>query len=331
MIYTLLYYLVPDLPRLLLRLFRVLQGLLLASFYLAVFGMFLTYAGLMNAVDRPGWGVFPFLFFLPLTGIIVGAYYAYQRDKQREALGLDDFSNNWLFFRYGHEVDYRRIAIPVKSHWGFKETQVSAQTMRVSLAENIADRLPVDNVRVMVRKLITDRQSGEQKEFTRIVIQSQYGSTVTVFIHYAAFGQTVTAHYFTYCRGTHDSWAVLRFLLASPFTIWFWILPWLYNKDSIIAKISEFRGSSFDSIDLQTMYEVAHRVIYEETAEILRQAGLLTEEIQNIINFNIQNVRSLQSVSINQSPNAVISGADLSVVEYGAQAQQPRAAGGRSQ
>jgi hypothetical protein len=324
--FLILSYLVPDLPRLLFRLLRAVQWLLLGIFYFSVACYILACIGLVRAFERSdlaGTALFP---ILPLVAVIALAWFAFKQDKRREALGLDDFRGDWLFFRYGQEIDHTTISIPVKANWGFKETEVSAVTLRTTLAERIAARLPYSNVKVMVRKLITDRQTNDQKEFTRVLIQSAYGSSVTLFIHYACFGQTITAHYFIYRRGTYDLWSVLRFLLMSPFTMWLWIIPWLLNRDSIIARISEYRGSSFEAIDLQTMFGVAHRVIYEETAETLKQVGLWTEEIQKIINYNIQNVRSLQNVAINNSPNAVMAGVDVVSTETGRPARQPLAA-----
>jgi hypothetical protein len=314
MIFTILSYVVPDFPRFVYRLVRTVQWLLLSAFYLAVGSYVL--GSLSLAREFGGAGVAALLPVLPLGAILIFAILAYERDKQRESLGLDDFSNDWLFFRYGEMIDYSTLTIPVKDDWGFKETEVSAQTLRTTLAERIAGRMPFDNLQVLTRKLITDRQTGEQKEFTRILIQSKYGSSVTVFIHYAAFGQTITAHHFTHRRGTYDTWSVVRFVLASPFTVWFWGLGWLVNKDSILARISEFRSSSFDGIDLITMHRVAHRVIYGETRTLLEEAGLLNEELMQQINNQIINFSgSVQGTFLNGS---VVAGSVHQTMNQGA-------------
>jgi hypothetical protein len=321
-IFLILSYMIPDLQRFIYRLVRTVQWLLLSAFYLGVGGYVLTSLGMVRVFGgAAGFAIVP---VLPLGAIIIFATFAYGRDKQRESLGLDDFSNNWLFFRYGEMIDYSTLTIPVKDHWGFKETEVSAQTLRTTLAERIAKRIPLENLHVMDRKLITDRHSGEQKEFTRILIKSKYGSSVTLFIHYAAFGQTITAHHFTHRRGTYDNWSVVRFVLASPFTIWFWGLGWLINKDSILAKISEFRGSSFDGIDITTMHAVAHRVLYEETYTLLEEADLLNEEIKQQINNQIINFSgSVQGTFLNGS---VVAGSVHQTMNQGASRLLPQLA-----
>jgi hypothetical protein len=321
-IFTILSYVIPDFQRFIFRFVRTVQWLLLSVFYVCVGGYILASLGLVRAFGGgAGVAIIP---VLPLGAILIFAIFAYERDKQREALGLDDFSNDWLFFRYGEMIDYSTLTIPVKDNWGFKETEVSAQTLRTTLAERIAERMPFENLQIMARKLITDRHSGEQKEFTRILIQSKYGSSVTVFIHYAAFGQTITAHHFTHRRGTYDTWAVVRFVLSSPFTIWFWGLGWLVNKDSILARISEFRSSSFDGIDLHTMHAVAHRVIYGETRALLKEADLLNEELTQQINNQIINFSgSVQGTFLNGS---VVGGSVHQTMNQGASRLLPQIA-----
>lgn len=299
-----LYLLSADFPQLWRRTVLFVQWFFLALYYSFLIGA----VGFQYQMgDYPS----AFMTVAPTIVFIALAIVAFEQDKKRDTLGLDDFRDGRLFFRYGQEVDYVAIPIPVKEQWGFKETSISAETLRTTLAERICARLPYESVQVIGRKIIADLETGEQKEFTRISIRSAFGSSVTMFLHYAAFGQTITAHYFTYRRGIYTIWALIKFALASPFTLWFWGIPWLLNRHSLVSRISDFRSSSFDAIDLQTMYGVAHRVVYEETAEALEEVGLLTEALKQIININIQSVRNLQNLSIINSPGAQVSGSNV--------------------
>jgi hypothetical protein len=248
--------------------------------------------------------------FVLLVPFFILSALAYVFDKEREAQSMDDFSGGWLFFRYGEEVDRTALTIPVKPEWGIAETQASAEALRMTLAQRIASRLPEDSVQVLGNVVVTDRGTGEQKEFLRVRVCSRFGSMLTHFVHYAAFGRTITAHYFTYIRGTHNDWAMVKFVLASPFTIWFWGVPWLLNRYSVIADISWFRASSFDGIDLQTMYSLTNLVVYEETSKLLEEAGLLTEEIRQAI-YNI--TYNKQNISVRSSPGMSFSGGNQSI------------------
>jgi hypothetical protein len=214
------------------------------------------------------------------------------RDREREASGMDDFHGDWLFFRYGEQVSWAVISIPVKGEWNAEETSIFTRSLQSELTRGIAERLPSGSIQVD-EPVITDRKSGETKRFLRTRVRSRFGSSVTHFVHYASFGRSIAAHYFTYLRGTHSDWDVAEFVLFSPFTIWFWGIPWLLNRHSIVASISKFRESSFDGIDLRTMRILTHQVVYEETGRVLEEAGLLTEEVRQILNFHIQNSQNV--------------------------------------
>jgi hypothetical protein len=243
---------------------------------------------------------------------------AYLRDRQREEHAMDDFKGSRLFFRYGQLLYRAVISIPVRDDWSFQATQVSAQTLRATLAQRIVGRLPAESVQVIGDKVITDLQTGEQKKFIRVWVRSSFGSMVTFFVHYAVFGHTITAHYYTYRRGAHHDWDAIKFILASPLTIWFWIIPWLRNRYSIIASSSHFRESSFDEIDLLTMLCVVHRVVFGETEKMLEEAHLLTEEIRQQIHNHINNYNQ---IGISGSSNVNIGNGN--VVRAPAPAPQP--------
>lgn len=307
----------PNFPYYLSRVISTLQWLLISAFYFGVAAVSFSIIALGGSGDLASLAqsvVGVGLIATPLVSLIALAAWAFGEDRQREAVGADDFRNSWLFHRYGELVNYAVLSIPVKSSWSFEETQTSAENLRANLADRIVKLLPDQSVQVMAQKLVTDTETNEKKGFTRVLIKSAYGSTVTVFIHYASFGQTITAHYFTYCRGTYDTLSMIKFILLSPFTIWFWGLPWLLNQFSILARISDFRASSFDAIDLQTMYTVTRRIVFEETESILTELGLITEEIRQAIHYHAhQDVRisGAGSVSIGTISQATAANAQV--------------------
>jgi hypothetical protein len=207
---------------------------------------------------------------------------AFARDKQREAKGIDNFQGDRLFHRYGHEVSLLTFSIPVNPEWGTQDIENFSSSLQSDLAAAVRGRLPEKNATVIPLR-ITDTETFETKEFVRILVRSKFGSMVTHFVHYATLGKTLTAHYFTFARGTYTSWQVAKFILLSPVTIWFWGLPWLHNHHSILARISKYRASSFDGIDLRTMLSLTQTILETETVELLAKAGVLTDEIKTDI------------------------------------------------
>jgi hypothetical protein len=234
--------------------------------------------------------------------IFLLAILAMIRDRAREDLRKDDFRGNNLFYRYGGRIGRTVLPIPVHSYWTADDTARFATTLQEGLSRRIDQRLAGSSVQVSVNSPITDLTSGELKSFLRLVVRSRFGSMLTHFVHYAGFGRTITAHYFTFIRGSHGLLDLIEFVLLSPFTIWFWSLPWLFNCHSLIARISAFRDTSFELIDLDTMHSLTRQVMREETEQILTDAGLLTEEMRQILQYNFNQFQ------VNGSSDVVIQG-----------------------
>lgn len=248
------------------------------------------------------------LFFLACIGLSLALF---EVDKRRETDGADHFRGGRLFYRYGEEIERVFFSLPVKSEWDAEKTAGFARTLQERLAARLQGRVPSELVDVKDDLRVTDRSTNETKSFLRILAKSRYGSTLAHFVHYASFGRTLTAHYFTYLRGTFSQWDVFKFAIASPFTIWFWGLPWLLNQHSILEEISRFRSSSFDGVDIRTLYGMTKSILYEETEQILRDTGLLTEEVQQII--NIHKHSTVNKFSISNSANVNVGGISQSM------------------
>ena len=261
-----------DQLRVFFQILSACKWLLVTIFYMAVIVTFKVWAVPLLTL---GWAIIAF---------------AYQVDRQREGTGNDDFSGGWLFFRYGEQAESSLLAIPAKPDWNKEETANFARSLCESLADSLGACLPPDSAQVGYR-LITDQESGEQKAFVRVLVRSRFGSMLTHFVHYAPFGRTITAHYFTYVRGPQSNLALLKFFFLSPLTAWFWAIPFLLNRYSILSEISRYRASSFDGIDLPTMYNLTHREVLQVTEQLLAEAGLLTEELQQQINYIVNNQR----------------------------------------
>ena len=238
--------------------------------------------------------------------LLAGA--AYVLDRQREERGLDHFRGDWLFFRYGEEVGSHYFPIPVDPDWGGEQVRDFAASVRVELARRVRLRLNARNVEVLDSLTVKDVGTGDGKVFMRLTVRSALGSLLTHFVHYAPFGQTITAHYFTFLRGTESVWELCKFIFISPFAIWSWGPRWLMNQFSVAVAVSSYSGNSFDGIDIRTIHCLTNDVLACATEQILEEAGLLTDEIRQQIQvfqtnhynsqFNNQSVKVLGGSSV---------------------------------
>lgn len=184
------------------------------------------------------WKPVPTMCYLALF-MVIGAL-AYQGDLEREKQSLDDFTGGGLFFRYGKEVESVRWVVPVKPEWNAEETRRFAETLRRKLAERIDRHLPDDSVQVKDAVVIREKNRGLGKEFIRVWAKTELGSFIVHFLHFASFGRSITLHYRSFVRGTHTTFDIVKFVLASPLSFWFWIWPWANNGHSIISRMSHF-------------------------------------------------------------------------------------------
>jgi hypothetical protein len=243
------------------------------------------------------------LFLLIIIPSMLLARTAYKNDQVREQNSTDTFQNQNLFFRYGTPINVTEFPIPANSSWSEKETVEIAQRMNQRVESRSMERLRMKGIAafgtidIIDKRLFTDKRS-----FLKVVYKTIRGSQLSHFVHYAVAGKSIVAHYYTYIRGATKWHDVFNFVFFSPLTIWFWGIPWLKNQCSILSVISRTEANSFDAIDLTTFYESSYYVLLDETRAFLKDNGLLSEEVAQVIFNNISNNNS-QNISISRSRN----------------------------
>ena len=266
------------------------------------------------------WKPIPTMVYLTLF-MGLGAF-AYHTDLEREKQSSDDFKGGGLFFRYGKEVNGARWYIRVKPEWSAEETRSFAEDLRCNVAERIDRHLPDDSVQVMHSVVIRENNRGLGKVFVRIWGKTELGSLIVHFLHFASLGRSITLHYRSFVRGTHTTLDIIKFILASPLSFWLWIWPWANNEYSILSHLSHFYESSYDDMDLQTIYNATHYLLLTELQEILKEKGLLTEELQQMIFNQITNNNVQNTISASHGGSVTVGGS----VAQTASAPAPKAA-----
>jgi hypothetical protein len=247
-------------------------------------------------------GSYGLLLLIFVPSMLFGSM-AYKNDQLREQNATDTFQNQNLFFRYGTPIKVTEFPIPANSSWTEKETAEIAHKMNQRVESRSMERLCMPGISafgtidIIDKRLLTDKRS-----FLKVVYKTIRGSQLSHFVHYAVAGKSIVAHYYTYIRGATKWHDVFNFVFFSPLTIWFWGIPWLKNQCSILSLISRTEANSFDAIDLTTFYESSYYVLLDETRAFLKENGLLSEEVAQVIFNNISNNNS-QNINISRSRN----------------------------
>jgi hypothetical protein len=235
---------------------------------------------------------------LVLAGLMAAAFQAYQMDLAREQQSSDDFRGDGLFYRYGWSATEGVWPIPVKPEWSAAEVKAFADALRQKLAEKIRLRLPSDAAQVLAPVFIEDKRRSVRKEFVRTLAKTPLGSMVTHFIHFASFGRSITLQYESFIRGTYHWFDLAKFIAESPISIWFWGWPWLQNSYSVVSRISNFSGNSYDRMDVTTIFSTTHQLVLDEIIKLLEEEGVLSPELKEMI---LQKITNVQNIHITKS------------------------------
>src|SRR5262245_10582965 len=214
--------------------------------------------------------IFPFgMIFIVL--FIVLAALAYGEDKKREQAGRDDFQRDGLFYRYGAEISHEIVPVPSPADWQLEEIHMAINSLRQVLAERLRDRLRGDGAEVIEPAVVSNLDRSYAKAFAKVVARAPQGSLLVYFIHFAAFGNSIVVHYFAFSRGLVNQWRLFRFIIESPISIWFWGIPWLQNRFSILSSISRVEDDSYETLDLQTIHTTLSKLIFEALQDTLSE------------------------------------------------------------
>jgi hypothetical protein len=224
---------------------------------------------------------------------------AIEADRRREARRFDSFSGDSLFFRYGRELFQTRFTFSASS--GLEPSEV--RDLAVSLQERLSARVRASlfgqPAALDEALVVQNSRTGQEKAFIKIVALTDAETRISYFIHYQAFGMSLTAHYSAWTRGKTDEFALVKFVVMCPFSIWLWGVPWLLDRYSLMAALSGAYGDSFDEMDMATIFRAIHYDVIGQTQELLEEEGLMSEDLRGFLVNLTQNVTASGSSTIN--------------------------------
>ena len=227
-----------------------------------------------------------FKYTVLLLGLLMFlGWFAYFEDKAREHRSAEGFRGMQLFSRYGHTVIEESLPIPLKETLG----EASEVTQRFSsyIAQTLESSLVQLGIQVAPMIAWDQDKPSDRRRFIRVFTHTSRGSQLYHFFYLGVAGKYIVAHLRTQARGSYTTMDVVYFIVTAPGTIWFWGIPWLKNQYSIIAALSSWNINAFDLIDLTTAFQASYQAIWRTVLSFLEAENLLTDDLQQIINYNI--------------------------------------------
>lgn len=243
--------------------------------------------------------LYPLIMLVTLIVILI--------DKQRESNTNDSFSNGNLFYRYGRQVVNSTIAIGVDKN--------VMNTPLINIAEKLISNIE-DEIRLQFGNmtgrfdcnviLITDRKMPtDQRKFIKTKIVTKRKSEINYFILVVGAGAQIVIHEYMYLQGRIKWSNMFWFTITSPLHIWFWFYPWILKNHSVLNSLkNSYNKSSYDLIDIITIIRGLSFLFSTKLKAFAKNEGLLTEDLNIVLNQNISNS---QSISINNSNKVSLS------------------------
>lgn len=274
--------------------FKIALILFLLFVYLQLYNLFDTFLSIVVLV----WTL----------GSIGFTIYAYISEKQRLFLRNEVFKNSNLFFRYGAEVFYRAIPIPVKEAWSAEDSGKFGYKIIDRIQDNFIHSYgsnPLNGTQIVTIIGATDRErSSDSRGFLKISFTGARGAIFSRFITFQVLGKNVVIHLLAYLLGMPKLLDIINFVVASPFTILTWVFRWLRDEYSIYATLAKEIDNSFEIIDMEAYFVSTKKNIADCINEELKEQGLYTEKLAQIVNntFNNANI-NFGNQSFDQSVN----------------------------
>ncbi|MBN8678564.1 MAG: hypothetical protein J0M29_10085 [Chitinophagales bacterium] len=274
--------------------FKIAIIVFLPFFYLFLFRLFGTFLSIVV--------------LLWILGSIGFTIYAFVSEKKRLFLRNEFFKNDNLFFRYGEEVFYRAIPIPVKDDWSAEESGKFGYKIIDRIQDSFINSYgsnPLNGSQVVTIIGATDRERpSDSRGFLKISFAGTRGAIFSRFITFQVLGKNVVIHMLAYLLGMPKLLDIIYFVITSPFYILTWFFRWLRDEYSIYAALAKEIDNSFEIIDMEAYFVSTKKNIADCINEELKVQGLYTEKLAQIVNntFNNANI-NFGNQSFGQSVN----------------------------
>lgn len=225
--------------------------------------------------------------------------------------------------RFGIELDQLTYTIGGKENWDEKKAMRLAAEIQNRVFEDLNARLSIKvkntndpNNRAAygsIRGYMFEtryskvlKQNRAKKQFLIAKCLHPSRHILTYLVTYELIGNYTIAHHLVYLKGKNQTYNLFLFWLFMPKLLLFT----LYSKRGNLIKdyFNIIDPSLFDTLDINGFRKTCHESITESTESILKEKGLLTEQIQTIINQSIlnQNVSNTQNLNVSGSGHALM-------------------------
>ena len=151
-----------------------------------------------------------------------------------------------------------------------------------SINNELSINTPVTSLEpVSIRDIDNNLNSPEEKNFLIAGAgKTKRGTSVTLAINLSKFGSMQSIRWWVLAGGYIDKNKRFNFIAYSPFTILFWIIPYLKKEYDILSKIRSNYFSSYNEMDVITQIRCLHEAVFSAMVAELEKNGIDTSDIR---------------------------------------------------
>lgn len=166
-------------------------------------------------------------------------------------------------------------------HAFYHDIDLEADLFR-RIEQDIRSKTPVSIIKP-VRIVDTDPALKHSEGRTFLIASSNptlRGTKISLALRFSKFEKMQTVQWWALAGGYIDSNKRFLFVSFAPFTIWFWIIPYLRMEYDVASQLTTVYSSAYNSFDIQTQAKSIHETVFNALIEELDHQGVDTSVLR---------------------------------------------------
>lgn len=215
-----------------------------------------------------------------VVGLVYGvacafaAYSLYQREARHLANGAATFRKNFPMSRYGVQLaQFQHV---------FHAAADLLDELRARIAAAVAERTELPTLAEM-RFIDVDPLLAHPEERAFWSASGKAGareSRMTLVLHLNHAGRMQGIHWWILAAGYTSRDKLCTFIAFAPFTLPFWLWPYLHHNYDLLSWVRTLHGGFYDNLDLLTETKAVHETVYNTLVEVLEAHGVDVSDLK---------------------------------------------------
>jgi len=194
---------------------------------------------------------------------------------------IEAASSNTNEFKKGFPFKYFGESFGDFQHVFYHEKSLAPDIFN-TISNEMTSKTPIEKLEpIKIKDVDKDLSSPEEREFLMADSgKTKRGTSITLIIKLSNFGSMQSIRWWVLAGGYVDKNKKFNFIAYSPFTMLFWIVPYLKKEHDVLSKIRTIYSASYNDMDVITQIRCLHEAIFSAMVEELEKNNIDTSDIK---------------------------------------------------